>query len=589
MYSKMRSGKKTILFTLALFLLSSISNAQERDFDQIKDEILNAKSERDKLLRLINLGSTYSRQYPDSTLFYADSVAKMDFADPSLAMAGHTFLSALTEYHSSRLQTAIPLFEESANLFSKIDEEKFYFSSLNFLGIACIRTDQLNKAIETFSFILDKELAETPSAQAGVHANLSNAYKRLGDFANAILQLELSIELTNKESNALAFAYMNLSTMYMELEMYEKAITTLLIAKSHLIDPRMEVSMHMNLAQASFEMGNYEEAKTNYWRAINLSKPVNQSRQLITPFLQLTSIYIEENRADSANFYLQKAKAECSDNCPIPMRIQVLLIDMKYQIFIDNNIAALEKGHEIEKFANENNLLIQTKDAFDGIALIYEKLGQPEQALKYKKLQADLYVLSEKDAKNVQIAKARAELQRANQQKILEEERSSKAFYQNLSFQIGTLSGCAILLSLFFYKKFRTQKNQVVLKDSELQELTEQIESVKRENHILPDSFLTLKSKAVLPVAQIVYIKSDGPYVEIYLKTKTKPEVDRNSLKGILNSLPQEGFLQTHRSYIVNIESIRSVYSSRLVLENESEIPISRSFKEDINRIFKAR
>lgn len=104
-------------------------------------------------------------------------------------------------------------------------------------------------------------------------------------------------------------------------------------------------------------------------------------------------------------------------------------------------------------------------------------------------------------------------------------------------------------------------------------------ESEKEESK--PERYLTLKSKAVLTLDQIIYIKSDGHYLEYKLDDQVYPEIDRNKIKELLLELP-ENFIQTHRSYIVNAEYIKMKYSNKIILTNGEEIPLSRTYKNKI-------
>ncbi len=77
----------------------------------------------------------------------------------------------------------------------------------------------------------------------------------------------------------------------------------------------------------------------------------------------------------------------------------------------------------------------------------------------------------------------------------------------------------------------------------------------------------------------IVFIKSDGAYVEIYTETETI--VQRKLLKDIESELP-ESFVRVHRSYLVNKHYIDKKTSSYLTLLTH-QIPISRSYKDNLD------
>ena len=90
---------------------------------------------------------------------------------------------------------------------------------------------------------------------------------------------------------------------------------------------------------------------------------------------------------------------------------------------------------------------------------------------------------------------------------------------------------------------------------------------------------ILLKSKAVIQFDDITHISSDSHYLEFYLASKESPEIDRNTIKAVLEQLPKDCFVQIHRSHIVNINYVKVIKASEVVLKNGIKIPISRSFK----------
>ncbi len=90
-----------------------------------------------------------------------------------------------------------------------------------------------------------------------------------------------------------------------------------------------------------------------------------------------------------------------------------------------------------------------------------------------------------------------------------------------------------------------------------------------------------LASSAVLSTNKIIFIKSDGHYLEFFLEDKERPEIDRNKIKEILDLLPFN-FVRIHKSYIVNTDFIKSKHATKVVLVNNIELPVSRTFRIDL-------
>lgn len=80
----------------------------------------------------------------------------------------------------------------------------------------------------------------------------------------------------------------------------------------------------------------------------------------------------------------------------------------------------------------------------------------------------------------------------------------------------------------------------------------------------------------------IYYIHVAGKYSEII--TKDKSYEVRMSLKELMQKLPAQDFLRTHRNYIININYISSIEIKKnyLIIEN-TQIPISQTYKEQLH------
>jgi DNA-binding LytR/AlgR family response regulator len=134
------------------------------------------------------------------------------------------------------------------------------------------------------------------------------------------------------------------------------------------------------------------------------------------------------------------------------------------------------------------------------------------------------------------------------------------------------------LLKPIFFEDFRTS----VFKAKKMYDLMfQQTSTVKplffKENGVF---------FKVIPT-QILYVKSMQNYVEIYLQNQ-KRIIVHQTLKSILDQLPQENFLQIHKSYIINTKHITHIEGNTLYL-NEISLPIARNRKEAILGVFLLR
>lgn len=101
------------------------------------------------------------------------------------------------------------------------------------------------------------------------------------------------------------------------------------------------------------------------------------------------------------------------------------------------------------------------------------------------------------------------------------------------------------------------------------------------------DRFMFVKSDYKLvrvSLDDILYIEGLKDYVRIYLADGQKI-MSLMNMKKLEDYLPCPEFLRTHRSYIVHMTKTQSVDRFRIVF-GEEYIPISDSYKEDVQRYF---
>ena len=88
--------------------------------------------------------------------------------------------------------------------------------------------------------------------------------------------------------------------------------------------------------------------------------------------------------------------------------------------------------------------------------------------------------------------------------------------------------------------------------------------------------------------ADIEYIEGCKDYIKIYLSSRTKPVLTRMSLKSIEAKLPVGAFIRTHKSFLVAISKITTIKRD-FVCIGTTEIPVSETFRENINRVLRSQ
>ena len=82
-------------------------------------------------------------------------------------------------------------------------------------------------------------------------------------------------------------------------------------------------------------------------------------------------------------------------------------------------------------------------------------------------------------------------------------------------------------------------------------------------------------------IADIHFIQAYKNYLEISFANARI--VFRSTLQKISEVLPKKHFMQTHRSFIVNINFIDSVNADMIVMGNK-EVPLSKTYKEEFSK-----
>ena len=130
-----------------------------------------------------------------------------------------------------------------------------------------------------------------------------------------------------------------------------------------------------------------------------------------------------------------------------------------------------------------------------------------------------------------------------------------------------------------------------LLKPIKLKELEEAVEKVK----IQLDSKGAVKRISVpsgnglrfIPVEEILYCKADDNYAEIHLQCGEKILVTK-PLKYVAQRLPQDIFLRIHRSYIINLNAVKSfsrTSGGQVILNNGKELSITQNKEEFLRRM----
>ncbi|WP_025763758.1 LytR/AlgR family response regulator transcription factor [Dyadobacter tibetensis] len=104
----------------------------------------------------------------------------------------------------------------------------------------------------------------------------------------------------------------------------------------------------------------------------------------------------------------------------------------------------------------------------------------------------------------------------------------------------------------------------------------------RNEESIVIQDALFIKEKNVFTkifLNEILYIRSDDNYLELH--TPDKKYTIRETLKNMIQQLPDNQFFRTHKSFIVNLNAITAINYIHLMI-GEIEIPITADNRSEL-------
>ena len=294
--------------------------------------------------------------------------------------------------------------------------------------------------------------------------------------------------------------------------------------------------LYNNMAQTMVKIEDYDKALSYTLKGLNVKKRGGLKTGISIQYNNVGDIYIKTKKYRSAITYLDSALQYATTN------------RQKFQI-LQNLQKAHKENNNLEKSLQYANFYIALKDSLNEVLTQKEIV---ELGIKYETKEKNRFIEKLQNLSNI---------------------------YKVLIFLIVLLS--AFVLRNLFIKNRKIKKEFEILQ----KELNLFKEEKLNSKELINNELIHLKSKAILNSNEILYVKSDGHYVDYYLKNRSNPEIDRNSLSEVLQMLPTSSFVRIHNSFIVNIYHIKIINSTKVMLDNGEWINLSRTYKQQLKDI----
>jgi len=150
--------------------------------------------------------------------------------------------------------------------------------------------------------------------------------------------------------------------------------------------------------------------------------------------------------------------------------------------------------------------------------------------------------------------------------------------YEKYALEGFRLDAVDYLLKPFSYAEF--------LKAAQKAEKLIELERKELPELEVRNEFLFIKSDYKIRrinFSEIHYIEGLKDYVKIFLNGEKKPVLSLSTLKALEARLPEDKFMRVHRSYIVNLDTVRVIERNRIVY-GDVRIPVTDQYKENFQR-----
>ena len=428
-----------------------------------------------------------------------------------------------------------------------------YVDTLYFLGVE--RQDTLLIALsENQRGVICKELGRL---QEAVEANT-----RASNFYQSLNHPNLVNSLTN-----LALVYVEMDLDSMALRYFKKAYQSALEFKTQrLID------------RAAGNLGNFYrntdalDSALVYFN-IQLSDTAQMPlREKTILFQNLAELNIQLNDLPKAKGLISKLEEVISGKLSVRREVEFYHLKMKYALAQEDWNTALTYADTSMVVLKEKGFALRMLPILSTKAMMHEKLGDYKAAVQtlkvYNSLKDSLNSANKIEAVEKIVAEYELNEKEDELKKLLLDNDQTDDY---LKIAIFSVIAVLVISGAIFYQRIKLQ-NAGSFEDKE--------SHTQNKNY-----YIQLNSGVKLLADEVVYVKSDGHYLDYHLLEDEKPVLDRDTISGRSEELENHGFLRIHRSHLVNEKHVKKVLKYEVELSNKLTLPISKRHRERLVEI----
>jgi signal transduction histidine kinase len=231
----------------------------------------------------------------------------------SLSAARHFLNRGIINYRTVNYSESLKDYFSAYRIYDQHGEKKSLSHTLNNIAIIYRSQDQHREAIDIYSqsLALKREMQDSLGMATTYH-NLGLLYSYTDQMEAAIQHLTSALELYQRFDREadVAQALLSIGIMYLNLGCYEEGEAVLVRAQKYYDqypEPIREVNTSFALGSIAEAYGRLEEAEQYYTKALELSRQLNQYKNIQEISRKLASIQFEQDKTRSAYLFLEEA------------------------------------------------------------------------------------------------------------------------------------------------------------------------------------------------------------------------------------------------------------------------------------------
>ena len=520
---------------------------------------------------------------PDSTIYYGNLLLKMD---DSLAKT-EGYIAKGRAMRQMRLPDSSLYYYEKAKVAAHRGNLDINGRILQGIASGNNLLKNSKKALD-YAAQLEELAIETGNNRmlAGALSTSAGAYNDLGNYEKSV---EKSIEVARLEQsftpNNLSNTYSRIASTYIQMQRSDMALKWFHKALNNSrkeSNPRFENMALSNLARLHFQDKQQDSSR---FYATQLVDRVNQ----LTPFaqkviyLQMANIESEAGEIDEAFDYLNLAKNVSVRGQSPGISIGVLRVEQQL---------LRKKG-----YYDQAELVIDSIMHMDGnlitarnYPILLEKVGLYQEQGKYKEaLAAYSHYTRVKDSlmdtNDLAIIQRSAnEYDLENKEIAFQEAMEKNAMSRTTIIVLIAISLLIIAILILVYLRYQKSKSRTIALEKQNEAIKASFEKLQHQlmqsKKAEPQASILVNSNQVVKLNHLEYVKSDGHYLDYFVQNEKLPITERKTLKERISELEISGFLQVHRSFVINIDKVKSIQSGLVVMNTGDKIPLSRTYKQ---------